>query len=92
MLHRKARQPGARSQWKRVRAATLLLLAIWFAVTFLSIWFARELSGLTLFGWSVSFYMAAQGAILIYLALIGGYALWMDHLEAPAQAGSDDGQ
>jgi putative solute:sodium symporter small subunit len=46
------------------------------------IFFARELAGLTLFGWSVSFYLAAQGAILIYLAIVGFYALRMRRLDA----------
>jgi putative solute:sodium symporter small subunit len=31
--------------------------------------------GLTVFGWPLSFYMAAQGAALIYLAILGVYAL-----------------
>jgi putative solute:sodium symporter small subunit len=46
------------------------------------IFFARERAGLTLFGWSVSFYLAAQGAILVYLAIIGIYALRMRRLDA----------
>jgi len=68
--------------WRRTRRLTQLLLAIWFGVTFAVIFFARELAGLTLFGWSVSFYLAAQGAILVYLAIIGVYALSMRRLDA----------
>ena len=36
--------------------------------------FARELAGLSVFGWPLSFYLAAQGAALIYLAIIALYA------------------
>ena len=68
--------------WRRTRRLTMTLLAVWFGVTFAAIFFARELAGLTLFGWSVSFYMAAQGALLIYLAIVGIYALAMRVLEA----------
>ena len=68
--------------WRRTRRLTQLLLAIWFGVTFAVIFFARELAGLTLFGWSVSFYLAAQGALLVYLAIIGVYALSMRRLDA----------
>jgi len=68
--------------WRRTRRLTQLLLAIWFGVTFAVIFFARELAGLTLFGWSLSFYLAAQGAILVYLAIIGVYALSMRRLDA----------
>ena len=68
--------------WRRTRRLTQLLLTIWFGVTFAVIFFARELAGLTLFGWSLSFYLAAQGAILVYLAIIGVYALSMRRLDA----------
>jgi len=86
MPHRDIQRRAA--LWRRTRRLTMTLLAIWFGVTFAAIFFARELAGLTLFGWSVSFYMAAQGALLIYLAIVGIYALAMRRLEA--QNGSDN--
>ena len=39
--------------------------------------FARELSGLFIFGWPLNFYLAAQGASLAYLAIIAAYGLYM---------------
>jgi putative solute:sodium symporter small subunit len=88
------RTPSERRKdhWQRVRRFSLLLLGIWLAVTFSSIWFARELAGVTVFGWPVSFYMAAQGSILAYVAIIGAYAWWMDRLDAQYKAGNDDAQ
>ena len=76
--------PAALVYWRRVRALTLLLLLLWFAVTFGVIFFARELAGLALFGWPVPFYMAAQGTTLIYLLIIGVYALVMKKIDAHA--------
>ena len=70
--------------WRRVRALTLLLLLLWFTVSFGVIFFARELAGLTLFGWPVPFYMAAQGTTLIYLLIIAVYALAMKKIDAQA--------
>ena len=67
--------------WRRVRLLTLGLLAFWFAVSFGVVFFARELSLLSILGWPVSFYMAAQGATLIYLAIIAVYALVMKKLD-----------
>jgi putative solute:sodium symporter small subunit len=57
------------------------LLAVWLLATFCIIFFARELSGLAIFGWPLSFYLAAQGASLIYLAIIAFYAWRMRALE-----------
>jgi putative solute:sodium symporter small subunit len=61
--------------WQCTRRLTFVLLAVWLAASFCSVFFARELAGLSLFGWPLSFYLAAQGAALIYLAILGAYAL-----------------
>lgn len=73
--------------WRKTRRFTVALLTIWFAVTFLTIWFARDLQSFTFFGFPFSFYMSAQGAMLIYLILVGFYAWRMDRLDRAAGAG-----
>ncbi len=67
--------------WRRVRALTLALLLLWFAASFIVIFFARELSSVTLWGWPLHFYLAAQGVTLVYLAIIGAYALAMRRID-----------
>lgn len=67
--------------WRRARRATATLLLLWFATTFLTVFFARELAGMTLFGWPLSFYLAAQGASLVYLTVIGVYAIHMRRID-----------
>ena len=59
----------------------LVLLALWLGRGFCTVFFARELSRITVFGWPLSFYMAAQGAALVCLAIIGGYAWRMRQLD-----------
>jgi putative solute:sodium symporter small subunit len=71
----------ARIHWERTRRLTGILLAIWFFVTFSVIFFARELSHLSLFGWPISYYMAAQGATLVYVIVVGFYAWRMRVLD-----------
>jgi len=67
--------PGDRQRdhWRRNRLLTAMLLLMWFLVTFGAAFFARSLS-FTILGWPFSFYMAAQGCLLIYLLLILAYA------------------
>lgn len=72
--------------WRRVKALTLFLLMIWLFVSFGFAFYARELVGLSVFGWPLPFYMAAQGTTLVYLALIGAYVLVMKKLDALAAA------
>ena len=82
-----ARQRAARAaHWERSRKMTLLLLAIWLATGFGTVFFARELSRFEVFGWPLSFYMAAQGASLVSLAIIGWYAWRMRRLDRIAAA------
>lgn len=77
--------------WRRVRALTLLLLGLWFAVSFGVAFFARELSSVSVGGWPLHFYLASQGVTLVYLGLIGTYALAMKRLDKLASHGSGDG-
>jgi putative solute:sodium symporter small subunit len=67
--------------WRGTRCLTAVLLAAWLATSFLAVFFARELAGLTIFGWPLSFYLAAQGASLAYLAIVGIYAWRMRRLD-----------
>ena len=67
--------------WRTTRRITAALLLLWFGATFCTIYFARELSTLTLFGWPLSFYLAAQGVALANRAIIGAYALAMERID-----------
>ena len=60
--------------WRRTRRLTIVLMALWLGTGFGTVFFARELATVTVFGWPLSFYMAAQGASLVCLAIIGAYA------------------
>jgi putative solute:sodium symporter small subunit len=67
--------------WIRARRLTAILLALWLATWFGTVFFARDLAHLSVFGWPLSFYLAAQGNALIYLAIIGIYAWRMRVLD-----------
>lgn len=68
-------------RWSKVRGLTIGLLLSWFSVTAAVLFFARELTDITLFGWPFSFYMAAQGLTLFYLLLVAVYVIAMRHLD-----------
>ena len=59
--------------WRRTRHLTAALLAAWFAVGFVVTWFARDLD-FPFFGWPFSFWVAAQGGIVVFVALLVIYA------------------
>jgi len=70
------------AHWRQTRRLTAVLLALWVVTGFCTVFFARELARITVFGWPLSFYMAAQGAALVCLAIIGLYAWRMRRLDA----------
>jgi putative solute:sodium symporter small subunit len=80
-----ARSLRARAHhWRNTRRMTGLMLALWLVTTFCTVFFARDLAAVSVFGWPLPFYMAAQGASLIYLAIIGGYAWRMRRFDREA--------
>ncbi len=91
-LQRQRRLAAARAvHWRRTRRLTVVLLALWLATGFCTVYFARELSHVTVFGWPLSFYMAAQGAALICLAIIGAYAWRMRRFDRDYARALEDG-
>ena len=67
--------------WRLNLTLIAVILLIWFLVTFMPVYFARELSGIEVFGWSFSFWMAAFCVPLIYLLLVGIYAYLMNRAD-----------
>ena len=72
--------------WQRNLRMTTFLLVVWFVVTFVVSFFARELSGLTIFGFPLGFYMGAQGALVIYVLIVWYYARYMNALDTEYNA------
>jgi putative solute:sodium symporter small subunit len=66
--------------WRKNLRITAFLLSIWFFVTFVLIFFARDLD-FTFFGWPFSFWVAAQGTLVVYCAIIYFYARYMNKLD-----------
>ena len=64
----------------RVLALKLGLLALWAAVGFGSVYFARDLD-FVVFGWPFGYWVAAQGALLAFIAIVVVYACAMKRLQ-----------
>jgi len=81
-----------REYWHRNLVITGVLLLIWFVVTFVMGYFAIPLAQITFFGWPLSFYMAAQGSLIVSVGLIWIYARYMNKLdiEYDVQEGEDE--
>jgi len=70
-----------REYWSKNLNLTAVLLGIWFVVTFVVIWFAKDLNEIVVGGFPFAFYMGAQGSLIIYVAVIWYYARRMNQLD-----------
>lgn len=70
-----------REYWRKNIRLTAILLAIWFVVTYVVGFFARDLNAITIFGFPLGFYMGAQGSLIIYVVIIFFYASRMNKMD-----------
>ena len=69
-----------KAYWAKNLRVTSILLGIWFVVTFVVAFFARDLS-FNFFGWPFSFWVGAQGSLIVYMVIIWYYARTMNKLD-----------
>lgn len=72
----------ADAYWRRTRRLTFILIIFWIFVTFGLTWFARTINEVVILGFPLGFYIAAQGALVIYLVIIWWYNRRMRKLDA----------
>jgi putative solute:sodium symporter small subunit len=79
----------AARHWRANQRLTAVMLVVWLVVTFVGVYFARELS-FRLFGWPFSFWLAAQGSLVVYLLQVWWYARRMRQLDRDCGVAEDD--
>ncbi len=78
-----------RRYWRFNLALIATLMTIGFTVSFVVPLAARSLTPIRFAGFRLPFYMGAQGAILVYLALIVIYIVLMQRADRVLQAARD---
>lgn len=68
--------------WRKTRRLTFALILFWMLITFGLTWFARAINEIVILGFPLGFYMAAQGALVLYLLIIWWYNRQMKQLDA----------
>ena len=77
--------------WQKNLSITAKLMGVWFVVTFVVTFFARDLS-FTFFGWPFSFWMASQGSLIIYVLIIWSYARYMNQIDQEHGVAEEEGE
>ena len=77
------------AHWQQNLRLTAILLVVWFAVSFVLTFYARELN-FSFFGGPFSFWLAALGAPLVYVIIVACYAHHMERLDRQHDLAEDD--
>lgn len=59
----------AAAYWQRTSKLMWIILAIWFVFSFVVHFIAPSLNGIRILGFPLGFYMAAQGALIVFVYL-----------------------
>ncbi len=78
--------------WRQTRRLTTALLLVWLALSFGTLYFARELASIYFFGWPLSFYMAAQGLTLLYVVILAVFSISSHWIERQQKNSQKDGK
>ena len=81
----------AKSYWKENLRLLVILLVIWFVVSFgFGILLVEPLNSIPLFGFKLGFWFAQQGSIYVFVALIFVYVAKMKALDRKYDVHEDD--
>ena len=73
--------PHHAEHWPRTRKLMLVTLGVWFVFSYLVHWFADALNNYSFLGFPLGFYMAAQGSLIAFVALLFWFARAQDKID-----------
>ena len=80
-----------REYWRKNITCVLVLLTVWFVVSYgCAILFVEELNSITFGGFQLGFWMAQQGSIYVFVVLIFVYVRLMNRLDREYAGGKGD--
>lgn len=71
----------AKAHWRQTRLLMWACLALWFLFAFVIHAFAPALNTKELIGFPLGYYMAAQGAMIVFAAVVFWYAAYQTRID-----------
>ena len=79
-----------RAYWGYNKKLTAITLVIWFVVTYVCAFFAKELNSVVILGFPFGYYMGAQGSLIVFVVLIFNYAFKMNKADKEYGVGEEE--
>lgn len=71
-----------RMYWRENQRLIVVLVAIWFVVSFVPVLLINQLNQIVIAGFPFGYYMGAQGSLIVFVVEIFYYAYAMNRLDA----------
>jgi putative solute:sodium symporter small subunit len=71
----------AKAYWQENLRLITILLVIWFAVSYLPVFFVEQLNAFQPFGFPFGYYMGSQGSLIVFVIEIFYYAYAMNRID-----------
>jgi putative solute:sodium symporter small subunit len=69
------------AHWSATKGLMIKTLVIWLVFAFIIHFFAATLNGVVILGFPMGFYMAAQGSLIVFVALLFWFASAQDKID-----------
>jgi putative solute:sodium symporter small subunit len=76
--------------WKATTRLTWIMLAIWLFFAFIIHFFATSLNTISVLGFPVGFYMAAQGSLIVFVVILFWFASAQDKIDRDHGVAEDE--
>ncbi len=78
------------SHWSKTKALMITVLIVWFAFSFGIHFFTEALNRFTFLGFPLGWYMAAQGSLIVFVALVFWFAYRQNKIDAKFGVAEDE--
>ena len=76
--------------WQKTRSLMILMMSLWFFFGYVIHAFVGPLNGIKIFGFPLGFYMAAQGSLIVFVAMLFWFAKAKDKIDRDAGFAEDE--
>lgn len=76
--------------WARTKRLMFIHLSIWFVFAFVVHWFASNLDAVTIAGFPLGFYMAAQGSLVVFVVQLFVFVKQQDRIDHECGMAEED--
>jgi putative solute:sodium symporter small subunit len=78
------------THWARTSRLMIIMMTLWVFFGFVVHMFVTPLNGITILGFPVGFYMAAQGSLVVFVAMLFWFASAQDKIDRECGVSEDE--